>query len=456
MADERPIRREDWAAFFGPLYKFLIDDGITDIDCTGQAVVIGTAENVRQRAEGTALEEGFTEALAKRIANSVSRPFDREHPVLEAGIESLRITAVHPAASEGGGILSIRKALPRLRLSEETAVRDGFCSEEVLALLKAFVEAGMSICIAGEPGAGKTECARFLSSFIPEGERVVTIEEAAEWHYGELAPGRDAAALIAGPGMDYAKALRTALHLNPSRLLFSEIRGGEVRLFLDALSSGIRGAITTVHTDDVKNIPARLTRLAGSRGGGDHFMNDVYTFLDAGIRVRKRTVLCADGTLRTIRSVDQAGIFTREEGKNVCTTLVEDGKMVRGPLPEPVQEALDRVKGQIYPKEEVFGREKVIPAEEREKKAAEAPEEEQSVLSLPAEEELSGIPGADTEDEAIRFAADKITISTAGTDEQKAAEQERMEEIMTELFRLGKNGRTCLGSRNLAEGAASG
>lgn len=431
MAGEHPIRREDWADCFGPLYKFLIDDDITDIDCTGSSVVLGMAQGQRQQAAETRLPEDFAEALAKCIATSVSRPFDREHPVLEAGIESLRITAVHPAASEGGGILSIRKALPRLRLSEETAVRDGFCSEEILELLKSFVEAGLSLCVTGEAGAGKTEFARFLSTFIPAGERVVTIEETGEWHYRNLAPDRDTAALLTGPGMDYAKALRTALHLNPSWLLFAEVRGGEVKQFMDALSSGL-STITTTHAGDVRQIPARLARLAGSRSGGEGFLNDVYTYLDVGIRVKKRTVACADGSRRIIRSIDQIGLFVREDGKNDCTMLVEGGQMVQGALPAAVQELLQSSKR----------------------------EEVQPVLPDPKEEELADEPVLEEvnidEEEAIRFSADRITITTPVTDEQKTAEQERMEEIMTEIFRLGKNGRTCLGSKSLLEGAASG
>ena len=87
MAEDYPVRREDWADCFGPLYKFLIDDEITDIDCAGGTVVIGRTQGVRQQAK-ECLAEGFAEALGKRIAKSVSRPFDREHPVLEAGIES--------------------------------------------------------------------------------------------------------------------------------------------------------------------------------------------------------------------------------------------------------------------------------------------------------------------------------------------------------------------------------
>lgn len=425
MAEDYPVRREDWADCFGPLYKFLIDDEITDIDCAGGTVVIGRTQGVRQQAK-ECLAEGFAEALGKRIAKSVSRPFDREHPVLEAGIESLRITAVHPAASEGGGILFIRKALPRLRLSEETAVRDGFCSPEVLDLLKGFVEAGLSICVTGEAGAGKTECARFLSTFIPEEERVVTIEETGEWHYRELAPGRDAAALLIGPGMDYAKALRTALHLNPSWLLFSEVRGGEVKQLMDVLSSGLH-TITTTHCGDVRQIPSRLARLAGSRSGGEGFLNDAYTYLAVGVRVKRRTVACADGSLRTIRSIDQVGLFTREGGRNACSLLVDGGLPVHGPLLPEVQNLLEEVSL-------------------RNSKQAEEAEEEEPAAT---------IDHADAE-EAIRFAADRITISTAMSDEQKAAEQERMEEIMTELFRLGKSRRTCLGSKSLVEGAASG
>ena len=126
MAEDYPVRREDWADCFGPLYKFLIDDEITDIDCAGGTVVIGRTQGVRQQAK-ECLAEGFAEALGKRIAKSVSRPFDREHPVLEAGIESLRITAVHPAASEGGGILSIRFRRRRLSGTASAVRRSWTC-----------------------------------------------------------------------------------------------------------------------------------------------------------------------------------------------------------------------------------------------------------------------------------------------------------------------------------------
>ena len=143
--------------------------------------------------------------------------------------------------------------------------------------------------------------------------------------------------------------------------------------------------------------------------------------------MKRRTVACADGSLRTIRSIDQVGLFTREGGRNACSLLVDGGLPVHGPLLPEVQNLLEEVSL-------------------RNSKQAEEAEEE---------EPAAAIDHADAE-EAIRFAADRITISTAMSDEQKAAEQERMEEIMTELFRLGKSRRTCLGSKSLVEGAASG
>ena len=135
----------------------------------------------------------FVEQFTQRIANVVSRQFNKRNPELEAETSELRVTILHESVAKSGRSISIRKTPPLIRLTAESAIAEKFCSEELLAVLINCVKTKMNITFCGMPGIGKTECVKFFSQFIPANERVITIEDTLEIRYAETNPGKEAA-----------------------------------------------------------------------------------------------------------------------------------------------------------------------------------------------------------------------------------------------------------------------
>ncbi len=224
-----------------------------------------------------------------------------------------------------------------MRLSVESALREEYCQKEVLALLINCVLSKMNMVFCGEPGCGKTECAKFFSQFIPAHERVITIEDNPEWHYSRINPGKDCVELRICGDFDYTKAIKTCLRQNPAWIMLSEARSVEVKSLLECWSTGIRG-FTTLHTDDVRKIPDRILNMMESRYDANRLENDVYSYVDVGVLLRRRKK--TDG--RVYRYMDQLCFFTREQGINMVSMLVWDGKLEKFKIPEGVRKIMSR------------------------------------------------------------------------------------------------------------------
>lgn len=207
--------------FFGPLYQYIEDDSITDIDFDGRKLWLSNTSNERYSPE-VQLPADFVNAFAKRVANCVSKQFHKQSPVLEAETDTLRITIVHESAAISGRAICIRKSMPFTRLTREGMTSDGYLSDDMISLLINCVRSKMNMVFCGEPGVGKTECAKFFSQYIPKSQRVITIEDNPEWHYAALNPGSDCVELRINPVMDYTKAIKTCLRLNPKWMMLSE------------------------------------------------------------------------------------------------------------------------------------------------------------------------------------------------------------------------------------------
>lgn len=337
MEDEK-LSLEENEAFFGMFYPLISDDEITDIDYNGAAVWLTDSSNRRRQWEER-LPEEFVEQFTKRIANCVSKPFHKQQPILEAETERLRITIVHESVARSGRCICIRKSLPYVRFDEEKMLREQYITPEMLALLINCVKARMNLVFCGEPGVGKTECAKFFSGYIPADERVITIEDNPEWHYGRLHPGRDCVELKISPRMDYAAAIKTCLRLNPKWIMLSETRSKEVVYLLEGFSTGVRG-MTTLHTDDVRNIPDRMLNMAGAQRDAKRLENDIYAFVDVGILLRRREMARADGGMSLRRYVDQICFFTREAGENRVSMIMDEGVRITEELPQAVKKRL--------------------------------------------------------------------------------------------------------------------
>ncbi len=334
---------EETKAYFGPLYEYIADDSITDVDVPGMPpeVWITSAKNERTRAGDCVISQSFLEQFSKRVANTVSRPFNKAEPVLEAETDRLRITVVHESAAINGRAICIRKSLPYVRLNEEDMIMSGYAKPEVINLLKNCVKARMNLVFCGEPAAGKTECAKFFSSFIPPNERVITIEDTPEWHYSAINPDKDCVELKVGEQMDYTRAIKTCLRLNPKWMMVSETRSKEVIYLVEGFSTGVRG-MTTLHTDDVRKVPDRMVNMAGQTRDEGRMENDIYSFINVAVMIRRREVTDENNERVVRRFIDQVCFFDRRDGKNNTTMMVDDGRLINEKLPEDVRIKMDR------------------------------------------------------------------------------------------------------------------
>ena len=272
--------------YFGPLWSFVASNEITDIDYNGKEIWLTNIFNERFRANQQFVTQymtpAFVEQFTQRIANVVSRQFNKRNPELEAETSELRVTILHESVAKSGRSISIRKTPPLIRLTAESAIAEKFCSEELLAVLINCVKTKMNITFCGMPGIGKTECVKFFSQFIPANERVITIEDTLEIRYAETNPGKDCIEMkVSEDVFGYSEAIKSCLRMNPKWIMLSEARSKEVKYLLQSWSTGVRG-MTTLHTDDVRNIPDRILNMLESRVDAERMENDIYQALDVG------------------------------------------------------------------------------------------------------------------------------------------------------------------------------
>ena len=322
--------------YFGKLLPFVKKPEITDIDFDGTNVWITDINNVCTNA-GIHLSRLFVEQFSNRIANTVSEPFNPGNPVLEAETELLRVSIGHEEIAKSGRAISIRKTSPIVRFTAKEAVQSGYCPPELFHFLVNATLAGLRFVVCGEVGAGKTELCKVLSSYIPKEERVITIEDNLEWHYGKINPGANHVELKINEEFTYSQAIKFALRQHPKRIMLSEARGEEAKDLIVAWSTGHSG-FSTVHAASVFDIADRLLQMMPSQRDSERLMNDVYRYVDIGLLVRIKE---KDG--KKYRLIDEACVFDRENNKNEEIMLVSDGDLVSKVLPEKITRKFDRM-----------------------------------------------------------------------------------------------------------------
>lgn len=322
------LKRQD----YGILYPYIISDSVTDINWNGRQLWIDDLEKGRYLAQEI-LTDAFVERLTILLSNVSGVPFNRANPVLEAETEELRVSIVHGSVAHSGTTISIRKIPAVRRMGRREMVESGYCCEEVCNFLYHCIRAHCSVAICGLPGAGKTELLKFLTKFIPATERVITIEDVLEIHFPKINPDNDCVEMKVAENFSYTEAIRASLRQLPKWILLSEVRSTEVRHLLESLSTGTSG-LTTLHTDDVRNIPDRMKNMAGGYEDLERIVNDTFRFIDVGILVKSSTG--KEG--RIVRKIEQIAVFDRygiewKETVNRIVMLVEDGKIVNRRLP---------------------------------------------------------------------------------------------------------------------------
>lgn len=316
---------------FGVFWKYIINPDVTDIDFNGSALWITDLQKGKYRSEDEITKE-FTVSFTHNISNCVNKQFNNANKVLEADTKELRISIVHDSVAASGVSICIRKSPCIVRNTIEGMIKEKYCPKAVLQLLINCVLAKMNFVYGGEPGSGKTECAKFFMQFIPREDRVITIEDSLEIHYPDINPGADSVELRIGQGFTYTDAIKTCLRQNPQWLMLSEARSVEVTSLLEQWSTGING-FTTIHLNDLRKLPDRIQNMMNNVNDADRMENQIYRYVNIGVLIRR--FMDTDGRIR--RMIDQLCFYSREEHDNRIYMIIKDGELFSRTLPEDIR-----------------------------------------------------------------------------------------------------------------------
>ena len=241
------------------------------------------------------------------LLSSVGQPVDFREPVLEARlVDGSRLTVVLPPVAVDGPMFTIRKFSARPYAIEDL-IQFGTLSVEAAAFLYACVLARANLLISGGASTGKTTLLNSLASGIDDGERVVTIEEAAELRLQQDHVCRLEALLTGDKPMPMRELVRHALRMRPDRLLVGEVRGAEALDMLQAMNTGHDGSMTTIHANSPRNALSRLETLV-LMAGLDLPVRAIRHQMSNAINVIVQLGRLADGSRRVLSIAEITGI----------------------------------------------------------------------------------------------------------------------------------------------------
>jgi len=257
------LRREilDEIFAYGPVTPLLEDPSVSEIMVNGRESIYLEREGRVTRHEGAFLSEESLRATIDRIVSRVNRRLDESSPYVDARLpDGSRVNAIIPPVSLAGPCLTIRK-FRSMPYSLEELVRIGSLSDEAAGYLREAVLQRRNLVVSGGTGSGKTTLLNALSSHIPDEERIITIEDAAEIRLQKPHVVRLEARPpnIEGSGAVTIRDLvRNSLRMRPDRIIVGECRGGEALDMLQAMNTGHDGSITTGHANTPRDMLRRL------------------------------------------------------------------------------------------------------------------------------------------------------------------------------------------------------
>src|SRR5436190_12125370 len=259
------------ATGLGPLEPLLADPSVDEVMVNGpDEVWVERAGRIERASAAFASEAELLHAI-ERVLAPLGRRVDEASPMCDARLpDGSRVNVVVPPLAVGGACLTIRRFRPH-GFSLDDLVANGTLAKQLAEFLADCVRARAAILVSGGTGSGKTTTLNALSGAIPEGERIVTVEDAAELRLRQAHVVRLEARPpnVEGRGEVTIRALvRNALRMRPDRIVVGEVRGGEALDMLSALTTGHEGSLTTVHASSAEEALRRIETLALMAGVG--------------------------------------------------------------------------------------------------------------------------------------------------------------------------------------------
>jgi pilus assembly protein CpaF len=267
---QRIIRRiEDEVLGLGPLEPLLADKTVSDILVNGSRQVYVERRGKLEITDISFSSDAHLLNIIDRIVSAVGRRIDESSPMVDARLkDGSRVNAIIPPLAIDGPVLSIRRFAVEL-LTIDNLIEIGSLTKAVAQVMNAIVKTRLNVVVSGGTGAGKTTLLNLMSGFIPDTDRIVTIEDSAELQLQqphvvrlETRPPN-----IEGRGAITQRDLvRNSLRMRPDRIVLGEVRGGEALDMLQAMNTGHDGSLTTIHANTPRDALGRIENMVSMTG----------------------------------------------------------------------------------------------------------------------------------------------------------------------------------------------
>jgi pilus assembly protein CpaF len=295
---------------FGPIEPFLHDDTITEIMVNGPNHIYIERRGKIQRVNASFISDEHVLRIIDRIITPIGRRIDQSSPRVDARLpDGSRVNAIIEPLSLIGPVITIRKFSAR-PFTVEDLIGFGTATAEMFDFVRVCVEARLNIFVSGGTGSGKTTTLNVLSSFIPEDERIITIEDAAELQLNQqhVVTLEARPANLEGSGeITIRDLLRNALHMRPDRIIVGECRSGEALDMIQAMTVGQEGSLSTGHANSPPDMLRRLETMV-LMAGVDLPLRSIREQIASAVDVIVHTARLKDGTRKIVNITEVFGI----------------------------------------------------------------------------------------------------------------------------------------------------
>ncbi len=312
LAQEPGISREDRQRIaveltadilgHGPLERLLEDDTVSEIMCNGPYDIWVERAGRLHKTPVRFADDGHLMRIISKMVAQVGRRIDESSPMVDARLpDGSRVNATIPPLSLTGPLLTIRK-FGKHKLNMDGLITKGALSTETADLLSKCVLARLNILISGGTGSGKTTMLNALSSFIPDSERIITIEDAAELNLNQRHVLRleSRPKNIEGEGEIAIRDLvKNSLRMRPDRIVIGECRGAEALDMLQAMNTGHDGSLSTLHANTPRDALARLETMV-LMAGYDLPLRAIREQIASAVDLMIQIERMSDGTRRVV------------------------------------------------------------------------------------------------------------------------------------------------------------
>jgi pilus assembly protein CpaF len=294
----------------GPLEVLLSDDSISEIMVNGPNKVYIERNGRLTLSDVTFEDDDHVRRIIDRIVSPLGRRIDEAQPMVDARLPNgSRVNAVIPPLAIDGPTITIRK-FRETPLTMNNLIQNGTITPEAAEFLRACVVARLNIVVSGGTGSGKTVLLNVCSNFIPDGERIITVEDAAELQLATEHVVRLEAkpANIEGKGeISIRDLVKNTLRMRPHRIIVGECRSHEALDMLQAMNTGHEGSMTTAHANNPRDCIARLETMT-LMAGMDLPVRAIREQIASAINLIVQTQRLSDGSRRVVAITEVQGM----------------------------------------------------------------------------------------------------------------------------------------------------